>query len=258
MNLAVLGIAALAALAPPQETQWPFGAAGAKRDLYHAGFLGFKASDAIEGEPRSDGASGKRSVQTAPDDGRDFGPEVLRVEMLLPGGPAEEAGLLVGDEVLGLGRKNFKEGCFEPLAKALAKALKSKEPATIELKVRREGEKGTETVEIEVESLGKVFSKPTSPEARAVVGQRALAWLAERQGTGGGFKQTLSGVNGAVIQTCVAGLAWIAGGSNLESGDYAENLTTAVSFVRNNLDNMGGRSPSEGGANWNQSNWGWA
>ena len=77
--------------------------------------------------------------------------------------------------------------------------------------------------------------RPAKPEARALLAARALDWLAERQGEDGGFPQTLSGMNGSVVQTSMAGFAWIAGGLSLEGGPHAENLARAVAFVSANV-----------------------
>lgn len=243
-----------------QNDRWPFGPEPAsgpsmqKRDLYNLGVLGAKASDEIEGEPQPAG-TGRRQVQSTPQDSaQDVGPERLKIEILYPEGPATRAGLQLGDVLVGAGGKNFKKGSFEPLARALEKALATDGNATLKLDVERDGK--VLKLEAEIEGLGKTLKKPTSDAARAQLGRRALDWLAARQREDGGFPQTLSGQNGSVVQACVAGLAWIAGGSDLEDGPHADNVRRARRFV---VENVGATSAvrPEGGANWNQENWGW-
>ena len=215
-------------------TSWPFGSttAGRGRDLYNLGLIGAKASDAVRGEPE---ASSGGSFQVDPDARfDDDGPEELRVELLLSGGPAELAGLAIGDVIVGVGTRNFDGGSFEDLAEGLGKA--TAKDGELRLRVRRGGEGNIERVELTVPVLGRELSKPTDADARAILGARALEWLAGVQEEDGGFPETLSGKNGAVVQTCIAGLAWLAGGSSLEEGAYAENLSGALSFVRSFLD----------------------
>ena len=250
---------ALCASAPSASPQgWPFGSseggANRNRDLYNLGLLGAKASDAIKGEPRAE--SGMRKVETSGDRGDDAGPTELRIECLFPGGPAERAGLQVGDVLVGVGKSKFDDGSSGPLADAILKAWSGKKETTLALRVRREGERGVLELEAPVEPLGKWFAKPTKDEARVQLATPALGWLAEQQQGDGGFRETLSGRNGAVVLASMAGLAWIAGGSSLDEGPHAEHLAKAVEFV---TQNVGAQSALGGGsgANWNQENWGW-
>ena len=67
----------------------------------------------------------------------------------------------------------------------------------------------------------------------------------------------LGGSNGAVVQTCLAGLAWIGGGSSLAKGKYKDQLASAQQFVLRGLD-APDRMGDTGGANWNQTTWGYA
>lgn len=264
----ILHLGALLILAAPlhqaqgeRGREWPFGAdraaglAGRGRDLYNLGLLGAKAWDADRPEPRS---SGGGTFQLDPDERfRDDGPERLRVEILSPGGPAQEAGLQIGDVIVGVGSKSFGKGSFEPLARAMSKAAAGSGKGEISLRVEREGEKGTSKVTVRVPVLGKAAGKPTGDAGRRLHGERALAWLAERQLEEGGFPETLSGQSGAVVQTSIAGLAWIAGGSDLEQGPHAENLRRALPFVKAFLAAPSGFGDRGGaGANWDQTNWG--
>lgn len=253
----ILALFLFSQVALAQET-WPFGGESgfAKRDLYNLGVLGIKASDEIKGEPKSAG-TGRRQVSTEPfDPSRDVGPERLRVEILFPGGPAANAGVAVGDVIVAIGNKKFAKGCFAPIATTLMKALAKDGEQTISLKVER-AEGGTkEKLDLIIQGLGKDAGKLSKSPAHALLAGPALAWLATKQEDSGGFPQTLSATNGAVVQTCVAGLAWIGGGSDLESGPHQENLKLARSFVTKNLPSMKS-SAGSGDANWNQENWGW-
>lgn len=255
--LALLSCSLATASAAPQE--WPFGIdpedpRARNRDLYNLGLLGAKATDAIRGEPQP--GTGLQRFEGVVEEVPDHGPKKLHIECLFPEGPAAVAGLRVGDVVVGLGSKEFKDGCFAPLSKALIGAASAKKPKEITLRVEREGERGVQKIAVPIEPLDKLLAKPSRPEARALLAARALDWLAERQGEDGGFPQTLSGMNGAVVQTCMAGLAWITGGSSLESGPHAENLAKAFTFVSTNA---GAKSALSGetGSNWSQENWGW-
>ncbi|MCA8980849.1 MAG: PDZ domain-containing protein [Planctomycetes bacterium] len=239
---------------------WPFGATQelrTGRDLYNLGALGAKAQ--IPGTPPpSAPTSGRRSTSIgANPDPKDEGPRALEIVTLLPGGPAEAAGLQVGDVVIAAnGTKFAKTGSYAALAKALSKALANPEGDVVELRVEREGEKSPVELQVAVEGLGKPLAKPASKEARAILAERARTWLREHQDSNGGFAQTLSGTTGAVVQTSLAGLAWIAGGSNLEAGPDHEAIAKARDFLRANLTAM--KSSMGDGGNWNQENWGWA
>jgi Family of unknown function (DUF6288)/PDZ domain len=253
-SVAILGGVSLGS--PLQE--WPFGtedgSARRGRDLYNLGLLGAKASDAILGEPKAE--SGMRRVEGTGERGDDDGPRELRIECLYPGGPAEQAGLRIGDVLVGVGRAKFDDGSSQPLADAIQKAWSGKKASTLVLKVKREGERGLLSLEAPVEPRGKWFAKPTKGAARELLTTGALDWLAEQQLESGGFRETLSGANGAVVLTCMAGLAWIAGGSTLEAGPHAEQLAKAVEFVDANV-GAASQLSAQSGSNWNQENWGW-
>lgn len=253
--LCLLLVLAAVSSSPAGAQSWPLDRAdGRARDLYNLGLLGAKASDAIRGEPQA--GTGRRSARPGVR-GDDEGPRELRIELLCPEGPAERAGLQVGDVVVGVGRKVFKDGANAPLAEALTRAFSAKKPGVLELRVRRSGSEKVDVLEVATEPLGKWFARPSAAEARVQLAARALEFLAASQAKDGGFPQTLSGKNGAVVQTSMSGLAWIAGGSSLEAGPYAENLARAADFVVGSLGALRGRSSTDG-ANWNQENWGWA
>ncbi len=240
-----------------QAHEWPFGGGQGptahRLDLWNLGVLGAKAWDADKALPAAP-RSGRRSSNAAPAGGSDAGPARLRLEALYPDGPAAKAGLAVGDVIVGVGRSPFKEGALGPLAEALRKAEAKKGELVLLVLQGGTGERVKVTVQIPVG--GKPFAKPTQGEARTRLVEAALAWLAKRQGANGGYAQTSSGVNGAVVQTSLAGLAWIAGGSTLTSGAYKDNLARAAAFVRDNVGQRLSMGGAGGGANWNQTNWG--
>lgn len=261
--LLTLGLALLAAPADDGE-RWPFGATdayGRGSDLYNLGRLGVKCSDADREASAPDMGSGPISVEVDPDDKPSaVGPERLRVEALFPGGPAALAGVEIGDVIVGIGGRDFgNEGSFEPLVAALNKAVTGTRDGEIDLRIVREGSSSPRRVTVTLDELEKAAGKPTSEDGRALLGAGALAWLAERQLEDGGYPQTLSGRNGAVCATSVAGLAWLAGGSSLDEGPYAENLAGARAFVESFVaEPTSGFGGSPGEANWDQTNWGLA
>lgn len=241
---------------------WPFDAGEGvnmfrKRDLYNLGLLGIKAADARAPAPARNEPprGGRRSVQMQGPT-HDNGPDELRVELLYPEGPAAKAGILIGDVIVGVKSSKFREGSLGALRKALLKAESSK--GVIVLLVRREGERATLKIRVQLPVGTKASAKPTTGAGRDAIVEAALAWLAGRQQPDGGFAQTLSGANGAVVMTACAGLAWLGAGSDLENGPYKDNVRRAAEFVAASLDSMGSvASPrATGGASWNQSNWG--
>jgi hypothetical protein len=266
----LIPLVAVALLCPPSAGAdaadgWPFGVDGAGpgpamrgKDLYNLGLLGAKARDP-ERTPAPRMESGRR--RSSPDQAGDLaneGPNRLLVEALLPDGPAATAGLRVGDVIVGI-PKAFKEGSLFPLADALVRAESGKSKGVLKLRVEREGEKGTLQIAVAIPPGGKPAGKPTEGEARQRTLDAALTWLAARQERGGGFRETLSGPNGAVVQTSLAGLAWLAGGSDLEQGPHKDNVARAVEFVTATVGVRGGLAGrGEGGPSWDQTNWGYA
>ncbi|MEM8882480.1 MAG: DUF6288 domain-containing protein [Planctomycetota bacterium] len=199
---------------------------------------------------------GRRSGGRAPA-GADDGPTQLRIDLLYPEGPAAKAGLVVGDWIVGVGSRKFKEGSLAPLAKALVRAESSK--GVVTLLVQRGGKGKAEKVDVTIPVGGAAAKKPLAGPGRAALWKQSLTWLAQRQQEDGGFVETLSGKNGAVIQAAMAGLAWLGGGSDLKNGAHKDNVRRAADFVIANVSQlgaMGGGRP--GGANWNQANWGYA
>ncbi len=247
------------------DKSWPFGkAAGAgpmarmaRQDLWNMGLIGAKAWDADKALPGPRQGGRRRFSSSKADKAGDKGPQRMLIQAIFPGGPGAKAGLRVGDIVVGIGKKKFKDGSLDPLAKALLKAESAARKNVLTLLVERGGKKVS--VEIKIPKGGKGSNKPDQGVGRQKIFSAAVKWLAGKQTSQGGFPQTLGGNNGAIVMTCLAGLAWIAEGSTTRSGRYAENLRKAVDFVTGALDApdpFGQRRP--GGANWDQSNWSYA
>lgn len=246
-------------------TEWPFGTppgelvSQRKRDLYNLGILGAKARDASRTEVTFEGG-GRREVRADPNDtSADHGADRLAVEILYPDGPAEKAGVRVGDVLTGVNGRRFKDGSLAMLAKALVDAESGKTKGTVKLSLDRVGVKDALVVDVTVPVAGKDAERPATGKMRETLVAAAAEWLAKRQAEDGGFAQTLSGENGAVVQACMAGLVWLGAGSDREKGPHAENLRRAASFV---ADRAGGAEAGESagrtGANWSQVNWGLA
>ncbi|MEZ6038098.1 MAG: DUF6288 domain-containing protein [Planctomycetota bacterium] len=268
MSLTLRAAAAVAAAltialhAPAQKgaaERWPFGVEGPSQgvgeprlDLFNLGPLGAKCWDADRPAPSTEMTSGRRSIERHGDSGADVGPKRLVVYALFGKGPAQQAGLKLGDVVTGVGGEPFTAGCFAPLADAIRAAEAA--DGKLLLDIERDG--APQTLTLKLKKVGAAASTPEQGKQLATLHDDALQWLAEHQ-VGGGYPETLGGTNGAVVQTCLAGLAWISGGSSLKKGKHKANLQSAVDFVRRGLtvgDPMKGRSE----ANWDQTTWGQA
>ncbi len=245
---------------------WPFGGQGGFRgkDLYNLGLLGVKVRDPARSADRKF-ETGRRSA-SATDAGpmADEGPNRLFVELLLPDGPGDKAGLQVGDVIVGA-PKAFKDGSLAPIVAALLKTESGKSKGILTLRVERAGEKGTLKVPVEIPQGGKPAAKPMEDPHRQAIVDASLNWLADHQNADGGFPETLCGANGAVVQTSLAGLAWLAGGSDLTQGPYKSHVAGAAEFVSRTVgvgSGLGGRgggtSDAPKGPSWDQTNWGYA
>ena len=247
----------LVAQKPAAPEMWPWGVGAdansfTRRDLFNLGALGAKAWDADRPEPSLERSSGQRRFESSNEKEGDHGPKRLVVRALFGGGPAQKAGLALDDVIVGVDGQKFDGGCFEPLAKALQRA------ETVDGKLVLQIERGGKPSDlvVKLKKLGAHASTPELGRMRQQLLDDALEFLAQRQ-QGGGYPETLGGTNGAVVQTCLAGLAWIGGGSSLSKGKYKTNLASAQSFVLRGLETPD-RMRSAGGANWDQTTWGYA
>jgi membrane-associated protease RseP (regulator of RpoE activity) len=216
---------------------WPFGVAAPPnfvmdaKDLFNLGLLGAKAEGVgyvtrpARPLPRDFGrVGGAREPEDA-----DAGPTRLRVTILFPKGPAQKAGLRLGDVIVGIGEATFDKGALGPLAQALVAAEAGERGGVLTLLVEREGERLT--IEAKIPPGGEAAARPTEGKARDDMVKAACRWLASRQLGTGGFRETLAGRNGAVVQAATAGLAWLAGGSDLRRGSHRKNVRLAMNFV---------------------------
>lgn len=266
---ALLLLLVLPALAVGDEpgADWPFGVPAAervsmrKRDLYNLGVLGAKARDPDRPESVFEGG-GRRQVKVDRNDtGADDGPPRFRIEILYPDGPAAKAGLAIGDVVTAVnGRKldGIKGGSLAAFAKALTDAEAGKGKGVVKLHVERRGAKDPVALDVQIPVVGKDAEKPNAGPMREKLVAAAAEFLAARQQSDGGFPETLSGANGAVVQTSVAGLVWLACGSDLRTGPYAERLRKAAEFVSLQAGTDDFPSGAGGGTNMSQVNWGLA
>lgn len=238
----------------PQD--WPFGvdakadasAMLQKRDLFNLGPLGAKAWDADRQEPAKERQSGTRRIEGSGERAPDTGPKRLLVRALFGGGPAQRAGLVLGDVITGVNGQPFAEGSLGPLAAAITAAESG--DGKLSLTVERKG--NAETLVLKLPAKGKPAAAPETGKMRQDLLDQACQWLAEHQ-EGGGFPETLGGKTGAVVMTCLSGLAWLGDGTTQKRGKWKANVKSAAQFV---LRGMGEKSPM--GPEWDQSTWGYA
>ncbi|MEZ5979776.1 MAG: DUF6288 domain-containing protein [Planctomycetota bacterium] len=249
-STAVALVVLCASFVPSVRAQdWPSG-----EDHWNLGAIGAKALTGVASRPQAD-ASGKVSV-SGDVPFLDGGPAELVLAEVAADGPAAAAGLAPGDVLVAAGGKKFKEDeSLAALAKAIAKARA--DDGELELTVEKKGG-DKEKVVVKLDVLGREGKDPVSTEARSLAYERAAAWLAEAQQDDGGLAAGLSGENGRVVATSLAGLAWIAGGSDLESGPYKEQVADAFTYVNGRMGALGANplpKPDPGQPNWDQSNW---
>lgn len=250
------GLVAQKTGAPP--SLWPFGktpdrrSVGGGYDLWNLGVLGAKACNADK--PPKERATGTQRFQSSGDDlSTNDGPTRLRVDALFPAGPAETSGLKVGDVIIGVGSTPFQKNSMPQLAEALTKAEANREKPIVTLLVDVGGGK-TKQIAIKIPPNVEA-SNPTTVLGRAKIAKKALTFLESRQDDDGGYSQTLSGMNGSVVQASLAGLCWLADGSSPSRGPYSSQIAKARSFVAKNLLAKDDGPSPQGGANWDQTNW---
>ncbi len=220
LTITLLVAAAVLALTVPGHSQQKL------PDLYNLGPLGGKAS-VVRGEFPDGGKCG------------------LSVVELLKGGPAEKAGLKVGDTIYGAA-KVFEQDAYLELGDAIASA-EAKDPASCELMLKR----GADTLK-----LTAALARFTDADARArVILDNACKWLAARQDSEGAFRSTLSPEVSQVVLTSLAGMAWLAAGGKPHEGAYAANIVKAAVFVSEYVGEQKHYRKLQGKNN-DQTNWG--
>lgn len=240
----------------PAPSRWPFGKADARFasdgfDLWNLGVLGAKACDADN--PPKERTAGRQAFRSGGDKSADDGPRRLRVDALFPAGPAETGGLKLGDVIIGVNGTPFAKHSMPAMAEALSKAEANKEKPVVTLMLEGVGGK-PKTLAIRI-PVDPESANPAQPAARAKIAKKALAYLASKQASNGGYPETLSGENGAVVQASMAGLCWLAAGSAPGKGTYAENVEKARDFVVATLFKADEMQTMSRDANWNQTHW---
>ncbi|RMG18020.1 MAG: PDZ domain-containing protein [Planctomycetota bacterium] len=190
--------------------------------------------------------------------GVDVQEETLPVRLVLPGGPAAQAGLRVGDVIVGVAGARLQKtadplaGPVEQVIAAVERAEATKKKPVVVLAVRR----GAEEVQVSVRVpyLGKHSrSCPSKCKKCARVVEQGLAFLARTQGPSGEFPTDLGGKTGKVVVTSLGGLAFLSAGVKPGRGGP---LDRAARYV---LSHVGKEEASPlagaGGGNWNQVNW---
>jgi hypothetical protein len=198
-------------------------------DLYNLGPLGGKAELIRAGLP--DGA--KSGLQIA---------EVYKV------GPANAAGLKVGDLIYGVGEKLFGDDAYFELADGILAAEANAENPVCALKVRR----GAEAITINA----KLTHYADETARRKAIREGALKWLAKQQDSKeGGFYSTMSPEVSQVVLTSLAGLCWLSAGKFGDGSEYDDEILKAADFVQ---DKVGEQKEFRklNGKNNNQTNWG--
>ena len=196
---------------------------------------------------------GKATMAQNPGGGAKTGLEVMAVTERAPG---EKAGLQVGDVIIGA-PKAFKTDAYHELGAAIeiAEAGKRAKDAVVKLTIMRSGKE--QTLEVTVPEYGAEAKKFPGGKMRDAVVDQALEYLSKQQQGDGGWECHLSGENGRVVMTSLAGMAFLAAGHNANKGSYKNTVKKAADFVVANIGKesafagMGG-----GGGNWNQTNWG--
>lgn len=228
-----------------------------KKDLWNLGLLGVKAWDADREEP-GPRQGGTRRIQSSGERGPDVGPERLLVKALHPKGPARAAGLALGDVIVGVNGKPFRDGSLDPLADALMAAESGRNKGRVELVVERTTQGKPEKLDIDckIERGVKGKTDPFDDKVAKDITSAACTFLAEKQQSDGGFPQTLGGQNGAIVQTSLAGLAWLASGD----ARFGPQIAKASEFVTSHLGKQDALSAALGGSgsNWDQTTWGYS
>lgn len=236
-----------------QAERWPFGTslgeAGPlqRRDLLNLGLMGLKCWDADRPVPDPNDAN-RRRIASRDRRRRAFDPVRLRVEAVLAGGPADRAGVRIGDIIVGINGQPFRAGSREALTKALVRA--EAETGRVQLQLVR----GRQRLErrLRIKKRGATAARPEQGKQARWILDQALAFLVSRQQGDGGYPATLCGKNGQVVQTSLAGLAFLAAGSSPRRGPHKAQIQAALRFVQSHL--LAPEAIDQGAA-WDQTNW---
>ena len=143
--------------------------------------------------------------------------------------PGMQAGLAAGDVIVGAGEP-FKSDAYHELAEAI-EAAQATESGALKLNIRRKG--AASELSLTLPAYGAAANPGGKPgEAmRDALLKDALQFLAIQQQPDGSFPCTLNAEPGVVVQTCLAGLAFLAAGNTAEKGDHAKRVEKAAEFV---------------------------
>ncbi|CAG0954556.1 hypothetical protein PLCT2_00390 [Planctomycetaceae bacterium] len=145
-----------------------------------------------------------------------------------------EAGLVAGDMIVGAG-KPFEKDAYLELAQAI-EAAQATESGALKLSIRRKGAASELSVTLPVYGVATNPGGKPGDAMRDALLKDALQFLAIQQQPDGSFPCTLNAEPGIVVQTSIAGLAFLAAGNTASSGDHARRVEKAAEFV---LDNVG-------------------
>lgn len=227
-----------------EESGWPFGGKSMEaKDYFPLGLLGGKARDPERMAPTVVDEGNGRSRVPMSDIPKIISPNSLRIELLYPGGPLEKARVRVGDVIVGA-PEPFTDGCLVPLSEALIAAEGG--DGRVELLIERDGER--EQVRVKIDRNGKSALDPSSDDHRTYVLEEAADWLAETQLPEGGFWVGSGGSIGDPIVGTLAGLVWLAHGSDTRRGEYRKNVAGVVTRLQaevDEIDRQGVRGPDQ-------------
>lgn len=212
MRVALPFLAALALLLAGTPTSAPAQAKPAATDLFNLGPIGGKATLA-DAASLADAKSG------------------LSVASVALRRPGATAGLQAGDIIVGAGSL-FEKDAYTELAAAIEAAQAGN--GALKLLIRRKGASSELNVELPKYTDVNAGGKPGNAMRDALL-KDALQFLAIQQGPDGSFPCTLNAEPGVVVQTSIAGLAFLAAGNTAEKGDHARRVEKAAEYVLENV-----------------------
>ncbi len=179
----------------------------AANDLYNLGVLGARA--AFVANPGGGAKGGFEVVELTED------------------GALAKAGVEIGDLIIGAPRA-FGDDPYMELAPKILDAQATKKGGAMQLSLWRDEK--TKLVKPVVQGVGAgVKAWPTGSSRDAIVAN-SLEWLAKSQADDGSFGDEFE-TPIAVVQTSIAGMAFLAAGHTLNQGAYRMNLKKATEYV---------------------------